>query len=141
MMGYIWLGLAILFGIGELATTTMVSIWFMAGAVAALLVSMLFDSLVLQTIVFIAVSATTLYFTRPILAKKLLKKIPTNADMLIGKTATVTQRISPQSPGRVKVDGLTWRATANAELIEGEICTILQIQGATLIVDKQLVTQ
>ncbi|MEG0019857.1 MAG: NfeD family protein, partial [Oscillospiraceae bacterium] len=92
---YIWFGLAVLFTVAELATTTLVSIWFVAGAVGALLVSLVFDSLGLELVVFIVVSGAMLFYTRPIVAKKLLKSTPTNADMLIGKTALVVEAIAP----------------------------------------------
>lgn len=136
---FIWFGLAFLFGAVELATTSLVSIWFFAGALAALLVSLVVDSIVIELGVFIVVTAVTLIFTRPILVDKMLKKTPTNADMLIGKTATVTETITAQDHGRAKIDGLIWRATAHETINKGEICVVAKIEGVTLIVQKQKV--
>ncbi|MBE6886800.1 MAG: NfeD family protein [Ruminococcaceae bacterium] len=136
-MVYVWLALAVIFGIAEIATTSIVSIWFALGSLAAVLTAWLVpDALWLQAVMFIAVSAVTLYFTRPVLSRYLLKKTPTNADMLIGKKAQVVQTISPSQPGRVKIGDLTWLAKANAEIPEGEFCIIQQIEGASVIVTK-----
>lgn len=138
--GYIWFGLAILFGIVEIATTSLVSIWFLAGAIVAFLLSFIWDSVTLEIIAFILVSAVTLFYTRPILAKKLLKSTPTNADMLIGQVGEVIEEIALEGHGRIKIDGLTWRAKSSTSLAVGENCVVSKIEGATLIVTKQTVT-
>ena len=41
MMNWLWLGAAVVFGLIEAATAALVSVWFVGGAVAALLVSLL----------------------------------------------------------------------------------------------------
>ncbi|MEG1800362.1 MAG: NfeD family protein [Oscillospiraceae bacterium] len=137
---YIWFGLALLFCFAELATTSLVSIWFAAGSVAAVLLSLVVDSPVAELVVFIAVSGAMLFFTRPIVAKKLLKSTPTNADMLLGKTARVIQPIAQDKPGRVTIDGLTWLARSSTPLEIGENCTVVKIEGASLICEGQTVT-
>lgn len=129
---YVWLGLTIIFAIAEAATTAMVSIWFVIGALAAMLVSIVFDSMAIQVIVFIVVSAVTLIYSRPILAKKMLKTTPTNADMIIGKRALVVQDIGRDTPGRVSIDGLTWLAKSDTDIAKGDYCNIEKIEGVTL---------
>ena len=134
---YIWLALAIIFAVVEVVTTDIVSIWFAIGAVAGLIVSWLApDTAWLQFGVFFAVSAVTMYFTRPVLTEKLLKKTPTNADMLIGKTAQVTQEISADRAGRVVVEKQSWMAKSDCTLTVGEMCTVVKIEGASLVVEK-----
>ncbi len=135
---YVWLGLAIFFLIAEAVTTSIFSIWFAIGSFAALLVSLaLPEAFVLQMIVFIAVTALTLYFTRPILVKKILKKTPTNMDRLIGKTAVVIEEVTPLTVGRAKSDGLLWQIKSEDTISVGEKCDIVKIEGVSLIVKKQ----
>ncbi len=134
---YIWIALAIIFFAVEVATTDIVSIWFAFGALCACIVAWIAPGAGwLQFVVFFAVSLVAMYYTRPILTKKLLKKTPTNADMLIGKTAQVTKEISPAAAGRVKIGDLTWQAKSDSVIPKGEICRIVKIEGASLIVEK-----
>lgn len=136
-MIYVWLALAVIFFIAEVATTTIVSIWFGIGSVAALLAAWAAPhALWLQLIVFAAVTAVTLYFTRPVLSRWLLKKTPTNADVLIGRKAEVITPIKPNEAGRVKVGDLSWMAKSDSDIAAGEMCTIIKIEGASLIVEK-----
>ena len=136
-MVYVWLVLAVVFFVAEFATTSIVSIWFALGSLVAVLFAWIAPEIIwLQLAVFLAVSALTLYFTRPVLSKYIIKKTPTNADMIIGKTAVVLTDIKPTQAGRVKVGGLTWQAKSDKEISAGEMCTIVKIEGASLIVEK-----
>lgn len=135
---FLWLILAALLFAAELASTSITSIWFALGAVAAAVAAWVFpNALWLQLVAFAVVSALLLYFTRPLLTKKLLKKTPTNADMYIGKTAVVTEKITPTQPGRARIADLTWQAKAKEEIDEGQLCTVVRIEGVSLVVEKQ----
>ncbi|MBQ5327546.1 MAG: NfeD family protein [Oscillospiraceae bacterium] len=129
---YIWLAVAIALALLEIATTSLVSIWFVVGSLFAFGTSYITDSLLVQMVVFIAVSGAALAFTRPVVKKHLHKKtVPTNADMIIGRTAVVTQAISPDQKGRVTIDGQSWLAQAEMPLAVGEHVTVLKIVGVT----------
>lgn len=133
----IWLGLMVLFGIAEAATATLVSIWFCAGALAALLAALIApDAVAVQVVVFLAVSALALLALRP-LARRFTggKNVPTNADANIGKLAQVVVDVLPERIGRVALEGLEWAAKSNAVLPAGSWCKVLAIEGAKLIVD------
>ena len=134
----IWTGAVLVFLVLELLTpSTLVAIWFMAGALAALLVSIICPVVWVQVIVFLAVSIASLLVTRPLVAKRVKPNfVPTNADSIIGKQARVTVPIRPNQPGRVYVDGLSWAARADEALDEGEWCTVESIAGATVTVYK-----
>ena len=58
----LWLALIILFVVLEASTVQLVSIWLAAGSLAALIPAMLGMPLVVQVIVFVAVSAVCLVF-------------------------------------------------------------------------------
>lgn len=135
-LSFVWAGLIVLFSILEIATVGLLCIWFALGSVAALLVSLFTNSFTIQLIAFMAVSALTLIFTRPVLQNHLIKrKTPTNADMVIDTKALVTEAIAPNLPGRVKANGLSWAARSNSTLEEGDWCTVKAIEGATLTVE------
>ena len=134
---YIWLVLAIVFAVVELATTNIVSIWFAIGAFAALVVAWIAPAAAwLQFVVFVAVSAVAMYFIGPVFRDRLVKKTATNADMLIGRTACVVQPIAADKAGRVTVDRQNWMAKSDCPLQVGENCTVVKIEGASLVVEK-----
>jgi len=64
----------------------------------------------------------------------------TGVDALLGKTGIVTERIGPGETGRVKVEGEDWRgASSDATVLEpGTQVTIIQVDGTTLMVEKEL---
>lgn len=135
-----WVVLLILLIVVEGITAQMVTIWFAAGAVGAIVAERLGAQMWLQWVVFVAVSVITLILTRPI-AKKLTKTNaqPTNADRCIGKIARVTETINNiESKGQVSVDGAIWTArSSDGSVIEkDEQVTVEKIDGVKLIVNK-----
>ena len=114
MMTWIWLGAVIIFGVLEAATAGLVSIWFVFGAVAALLGTFLGAALWLQAALFLVVSTVTLAVTRPLVRKLSAKTVPTNLDRAIGASARVTEDIDNEAgTGAVYVDGKTWTARSS----------------------------
>ena len=83
----LWLALLVLFIVAEASTVTMVSIWFAAGSLAALVVALLGGKFWLQIVLFLAVSAVFLALLRPIARKHFTPRITrTNVDaMEIGR--------------------------------------------------------
>ena len=141
-MVYIWLALTVVFIIIEVATTDISSIWFAAGALVSTLVAWLAPQAVaLQAVAFAVVTVVTMYLTKPLLTKYLTTRTPTNMDMYIGQNALAVSDISPDKLGRVKIAGLTWQAKSSQIIKEGEMCRIVKIEGASLVVDKITVTQ
>lgn len=115
-----WLIVMVLFLAVEAVTVGLVCIWFAAGSLIALLAAMCGAQLWLQIVVFIIVSAATLYFTRPLVKRYVNSKVePTNADMVIGKECRVTETVDNiAGTGAVYVDGKTWTARSeNDEVI------------------------
>ena len=137
-MIYVWLILTVLFLIVELGTVGMVSIWFMAGSLVALLAAALNAPVWLQIVLFLAVSVLCFVLLYPRL-KHLVRRSnqATNADMVLGQTCVVTQPIDNLAgTGAVSVGGKTWTARAlHGEVIaEGSLVRAEQIQGVKLIV-------
>jgi membrane protein implicated in regulation of membrane protease activity len=135
---WLWLAALVFFIIVEAATVQMVSVWFMAGSIAALLASLLNAGLFVEIVVFVLVSAVALLLLRPIAKRRLeAAKVPTNADMAIGGVGIVTEDIENDSArGRVSINNLSWAARSQeGELIKkGEKVRINAISGVKLIV-------
>ncbi len=137
-MPFIWIGFAVVMAICEAATTQLVSIWFVVGAVAAAVTTVFTPNIFVQLIVFLAFSAAALIITRPI-AKKLRKKgktVNTNSDRLIGKTGVIISPIAnTQDVGQVKVMGEVWSAKSKyAPISENSNVKVLAIEGVKLVV-------
>ncbi len=138
----IWVWLAVLAAalIVELVTpTALVSIWFAAGALAAVVLTILNAPFWLQVVVFALVSLVLLAIVRPIASRYLRGNIvATNADRTIGAVAVVEKRISAQNWGIVKVEGALWSAAAvdGGTIEEGSRVRVAAIEGAKLLVAK-----
>lgn len=139
-----WILAMVAFLVIEAVTAGLASIWFAVGALIAMVTAMLGAQIWLQIVVFVVVSAITLYFTRPLVKKYVNNKVePTNADMIIGKECRVVETIDNiAGTGAVYVDGKTWTARSSKEEIipEGELVRAEQINGVKLIVSKAVVT-
>lgn len=122
----------------ELVTVNLVTIWFAIGAVAAIITTIFTDSVLIQTIVFIIVSITSLLITKPLIKKvKEFDVTPTNSDRVIGKVGDVTKKIGKNKYGEVKIYGNTWTASSKEEIDVGERVKVLSIEGVKLIVEKE----
>ena len=143
MMTYIWLAVLIGAIVLEIITTQIVSVWFAVGALASLIATLAGVSNVwIQVLIFVIVSAIAVIVTRP-LVKKLVNKQaePTNADMVLGKTGIVTEKIDNLAPsGLVKVNGAVWtaRSADGSVIAEGERVVIKEISGVKLLVIKEI---
>ncbi len=139
LMIWVWLGAIVVFGVAELITEGMVSIWFVAGALAALAASMIDLPASIQVLTFVIVSAIALAASRP-LVKRFLNHpgIPTNADRIVGMTAQVVEAVdNEKASGAVYVDGKTWtaRSTDGHSIPAGTQVQVQRIEGVKLIVN------
>ena len=140
-MSIVWVAVMVIFLIVEAATAGLTCIWFAIGALAALIAALFGAPLWLQIIWFFVISFVTLYLTRPLVKKYVNSKSqPTNADMVIGKEALVTEAIdNVEGVGAVAVGGKVWTArSADGQPVEtGSIVTVLRIEGVKLIVSAE----
>ena len=129
----VWLILMVLFLLVEAGTVSMVSLWFAAGALAALLVALPGGPVWLQVLLFLAVSGGLLLALRPLVRKVLLPKVTaTNVDSVVGATGLVTAAIDNVSAaGQVKLGAMVWtaRSTSGAPIPEGTLVKVDRIEG------------
>lgn len=133
-----WIIALVVLIIVEAVTAQMVTIWFAAGALGAIVAERLGAEVWLQWVVFVAVSAIALVATRPLVRKLTKTKVqPTNADRCIGQTAIVTEEINNiEGKGQVHVNGVTWTARSLDGTVfkKDERVTVERIDGVKLIV-------
>ena len=136
-----WAAAILLFAIAEAVTAQLVSIWFVAGSIAALIAALFGATPIIQAVIFIAVTILALVITRPLVKKYIHpKKEYTNADKVIGQIGIVAEEINNiKATGQVKVDGKIWTARSIDNSIiptEREII-IERIEGVKLIVKNK----
>lgn len=136
-MSTLWIILIIVFSLIELAGPAIVSIWFVGGAVLALILSLLGFSVPVQFFVFLVSSIIFLMFARKFAIKYLkVGKVKTNVDEVIGKVGIVTKKISKFEYGKISLKGVIWTAKSiDDRVLEiGEEVEILSVEGVKLIV-------
>lgn len=139
-MWHIWLILAGLFFIAEIATVGFLVFWFGIGSLFAMFVSFFTSNIVVQSSIFLISSTILLFATKPLVKKFIdVKPTKTNVFSIIGKKALVIKEIDPiKSTGQIKINGEVWSAeTENNEVIsEGSEVEILEIKGVKTIVKE-----
>lgn len=141
MLNLIWIGLFIILLIIEVFTVGLTTIWFAIGALAAAGVNTLGANLIIQVIVFLAVSIVLMIFTRPWAAKHLNKnRLRTNYESKIGEIIKITERVDNlRQTGRSIVDGQEWTVRSqdnNVILEKDELAKVISVSGVKLIVEK-----
>ncbi len=138
MMGWIWLGLLLLFLTVEASTVALVSLWFAAGALAALLAVAFGGNIIVQCALFFVVSVVLLALARPILRRYVTPKITkTNVESVVGTVGLVTEAIDNLAPaGQVKLGGMVWTArSVSGEVIPvGVQIRVERIEGVKVLV-------
>lgn len=134
---WLWLGIFIGALMIEFVTADMVSIWFSLGAIPSYILSLFNVGPVIQIVSFFVVTAVLLFFTRPVVMKYFkTNEIKTNVDSVIGQHAIVTEKITPDVVGAVKLKTREWSAIAQETIEVNEHVRILDVEGVKLIVEK-----
>ena len=133
MEAIIWLVLMVAFLVIEAMTVVTVSLWFAAGALVALLMSLIGLEVWIQVVLFFVVSGVLLACLRPLVQRHLNPRLSrTNVDALIGTKGYVTADIDNLSAaGQVKLGGMEWSArSANGLPIPtGTLVKVEHIEG------------
>jgi membrane protein implicated in regulation of membrane protease activity len=134
----IWLIVAVLFAVGEIATLGFFLAPFAAGALIAAIVSGAGGGDIVSWIAFLVVSLTLLAALRPVAIRHMRQapRLRTGTAALVGRTGTVVERVAIDE-GCVRIDGEIWTARPYDEdvVIEaGKRVHVLEIRGATALV-------
>ncbi len=134
----VWLGIALLAALAEVASLNFVLLMFAGGALAAALADAVGAPLPVEVVVFAAVSAVLLFVARPPLLawSHRTRHQVTGVAALVGRRAEVVEEVDPRG-GRVKLAGEVWSARAEGSgtvLPVGTQVTVTRIDGATAVV-------
>ena len=135
-MFYVWLIIAIVLGVVEVVTVNLVSIWFVISSILAMVVSMFTDNLYIQIGVFVIVGVLLMPISKKIYNKIKKNNVSTNIDRIIGMKGIVTEDITKDAIGEVKVDGKRWSAYSNDSINKGEVVKVVKINSVKLYVER-----
>lgn len=134
---FVWLIIILFLGFVEAITVNLVTIWFVLSGIIALILSFFINDFIIQFSVFVIFGILLLITTRSWLNKVFkINKYKTNLDRVIGMRGIVTEKITKNSPGEVKVDGKRWMAISDKTINVDNDVKILEIDGVKLKVEK-----
>ena len=134
-----WLVVLIACLIIEAVTTQVVTLWFAAGSIGALLAANAGLSWAGQFGIFLVLSFVLLLLLRPLLRGVLRpQRDRTNADRILGQEAVVVQAIDNRNgTGQIRLMGQIWTARSihNEQIAEGETVVVREISGVKAMVE------
>lgn len=137
-MAFAWLILLLVFLAVESGTVTLVSIWFAAGALTAMIVSLCGAWVWLQVVLFFGVSVVALLLLRPLFKKYIKPKlVKTNVDSVLDMQGLVTEDIDNIIPtGQVKLGAMVWtaRSTSGEKICAGTLVKADRVEGVKVFV-------
>ncbi|CUR57697.1 conserved hypothetical protein [metagenome] len=131
-----WLGLVFVLGVLELFSLDLVLLMLAAGAAVGAVAALAGLSLPLQLLAAAASSTAMLLLVRPNVVKRLHTgpELRLGHGKLVGNQGVVTEQITAQQHGRIKIGGEIWSAAPYDEfdtITPGETVEVLEIRGAT----------
>jgi membrane protein implicated in regulation of membrane protease activity len=137
----IWLILAVVLAVGEIATLGFFLAPFAGGAAVAAVLAAFGAGTTAEAAAFLVVSIVLLAALRPLArSHQKGKALKMGTAALVGQTAMVVERIAnDEGVGCVKLDGEIWTARAyddDAVIEPGTKVHVLEIRGATALVSE-----
>ena len=133
-----WLIAMVVFMAAEALSVTLVSIWFAAGALGAVVVALVGGGLALQVTVFLALAVILLLGLRRTVRKHFTPRLTkTNIDSIIGATGIVITPVNNIAAlGQVQLGGMEWsaRSTDNSHIPAGTLVKVDKIEGVKVFV-------
>lgn len=132
-----WLAIILICAFLEVITVNLVTIWFIASGIVALIISIFVDSMLVQFGIFVFLGIFLLVTTRKSLQKMVnVRREHTNLDRIYGMNGVVTEEISKNKTGVVKVDGKHWSAVSDEDIPVDSVVKVLEINSVKLKVKK-----
>ena len=135
---FFWLASMVVFLTVEASTVTLVSIWFAAGSLGAIVVALLGGDLMLQVAVFLLLAILLLLSLRGIVRRHITPRITkTNIDSIIGSTGIVLTPIDNVAAlGQVRLNGVEWsaRSTDGTPIPSETLVRVDRIEGVKVYV-------
>jgi membrane protein implicated in regulation of membrane protease activity len=133
---WIWLGVAVIFGVGEIFTAGFFMLPFSAGAIVAFVLAWFEVSPLIVLVVFLGVSLLTLFLIQRLVHKGDQRQHLVGANRYVGHRVLVLERVDRVAgTGKVRLDTETWRATTDGDPIEaGTEVKVVEMRGTRLVV-------
>ncbi|MEF2112775.1 MULTISPECIES: NfeD family protein [Clostridium] len=133
-----WIVVAVVALAIDITTSSFMFVWFAVGALGAILSIGLDAPIIVQIIVFVAVSGVVMSIGYPIVKKtikKTVKKTLTMEEGYVGQEFTLTKDIDEK--GNVKFQGIYWTVKNVGEpLKKGDLVQVTGIEGNKLLISK-----
>jgi membrane protein implicated in regulation of membrane protease activity len=135
----VWFALLLIFLVVEAACAIhLVSIWFAAGSLVALIASFFSAPVWLEVVLFLVVSCAMLVLFWPFTKKFLNPKVEkTNVDAIVGSEGYVTVAIdNVAAVGQVKLGAMEWtaRSATGAVIAQGTLVKVDRVEGVKVFV-------
>lgn len=128
-----WLALGVLMLVVEVATVSLVSLWFALGALAAFVLSLLHVPFWAQLLTFASVSAVLFFLLKGKIQEFFrFRHDRSGAVSILGRQGTVTRDIDTSGNGRVSIAGQDWKASADRPIASGSAIRAVSLSGVTL---------
>jgi membrane protein implicated in regulation of membrane protease activity len=133
---WIWLGVAAVFGIGEIFTAGFFMLPFAAGAVVAFVLAWLDVAPAIVLPVFLVTSVVVLIIIQRLVRRGDRTVVPVGANRFVGRQVLVLERVDRVAgTGRVRLDTESWRATTDGDPLEpGAEARVVEMRGTRLVV-------
>ena len=137
---WIWLGVVVLALVVEFLTAEMISVWFAASGIVALIMSACGVQEWINIVVFAIISLILILSFRKLALKYLLKKdtAKTNVDAIVGTKLKLLSAIKGSEMGTVKINGVIWNAKTendDVNIAENTYVTVVKVSGTKVIVE------
>lgn len=130
-----WLIATIVLLAGEILTSGFLLGALTPGTVLAAIVAAFGLDFRFQVFGFVVGTLIGLIYLRPIFLRKVMSTgTPSNVDALVGAIGVITEAVSADAVGRVKVQSEEWRAEGSGDFAIGAKVRVLSIDGNTLTV-------
>jgi membrane protein implicated in regulation of membrane protease activity len=136
---WIWVGAAVVFGVGEMTTAGFFMLPFAIGALAALPLAWMGIHELIQLTVFLGVSVAALLLIQRMVRRSDEHQPAVGANRFMHSTGMVIESIDRASGhGRVRVETENWRATTDGDPIpEGTEVRVVEVRGTRLVVEPE----
>ena len=137
---WLWLGIAVVLGIGEMVTSGFFMLPFAIGAGVAAILAWVDVSVPLQLVAFIGTSIFALWSLRRFARDDRQPSYPVGSMRFVGANAVVIDAVDPASGrGQVRLDSETWGAiTDTGAVIEpGAQVRVVEVRGTKLVVEPR----
>lgn len=140
MWRWVWLGSAVVLGIGEMVTVGMFMLPFAIGAAVACILAFFNIAVWIQLLAFLVVSIAALWGLRRFATRESEPTHAVGAKRYVGATGTVVEPVDRLAgAGRVRVETELWRATTDLDAVipAGAEVRVVNVRGARLVVEPR----